>query len=178
MKKFDSFVSFLVKNCDFSMAMELNAVDRCRSSRMPPSRMMEVVENGGRDPMGLRKVDSRASITEAGDLDLARLPDRPRLKIERKKSFDERSLSEHLAGGSLRQVDSVESIFSLGGLRSALDSPSSSGYYSFAPHPMIAEAWDALRKSIVLFRGQPVGTIAALDHASEEVLNYDQVTDY
>jgi hypothetical protein len=27
----------------------------------------------------------------------------------------------------------------------------------------------------VYFRGQPVGTIAAVDHASEEVLNYDQV---
>ncbi|KAG6510806.1 hypothetical protein ZIOFF_028845 [Zingiber officinale] len=142
---------------------------------MPPSRMVEVVENGRRDAMGLRKVDSRASITEADDLDLARLPDRPRIKIERKRSFDERSLSEHLAGGSLRQVDSVESIFSLGGLRSVLDSPSSLGHHSFEPHPMFAEAWDALRKSIVLFRSQPVGTIAALDHTSEEVLNYDQV---
>lgn len=136
------------------------------------------MENGGRDVMVLRKVDSRASITEVDDLDLARLPDRPRLKIERKRSFDERSLSEHLAGGNLRQVDSIESIFSIGGPRSVLDSPASFGYHSFEPHPMIAEAWDALRKSIVLFRGQPVGTIAALDHSSEEVLNYDQVTDY
>ncbi|XP_042419820.1 probable alkaline/neutral invertase D [Zingiber officinale] len=142
---------------------------------MSPSRMVEVMENGGREVMVLRKVDSRASITEADDLDLARLPDRPRLKIERKRSFDERSLSEHLAGGNLRKVDSIESIFSIGGPRSVLDSPVSSTYLSFEPHPMLAEAWDALRKSIVLFRGQPVGTIAALDHSSEEVLNYDQV---
>jgi hypothetical protein len=39
----------------------------------------------------------------------------------------------------------------------------------------VNEAWEALRKSVVYFRGQPVGTIAATDHASEEVLNYDQV---
>ncbi|KAM7493528.1 hypothetical protein LguiB_028137 [Lonicera macranthoides] len=40
---------------------------------------------------------------------------------------------------------------------------------------MVAEAWDSLRQSLVFFRDQPVGTIAAYDHASEEVLNYDQV---
>lgn len=40
---------------------------------------------------------------------------------------------------------------------------------------MVADAWEALTRSIVYFRGQPVGTIAAYDHASEEVLNYDQV---
>lgn len=45
----------------------------------------------------------------------------------------------------------------------------------FEPHPLMSEAWDALRRSIVSFRGQPVGTIAALDHSTEE-LNYDQVT--
>lgn len=43
------------------------------------------------------------------------------------------------------------------------------------PHPIISEGWKALRKSLVTFRGQPVGTIAALDN-SHEKLNYDQVT--
>jgi hypothetical protein len=38
----------------------------------------------------------------------------------------------------------------------------------------VAEAWDALRRSLVVFRGQPVGTIAALDNTGEQ-LNYDQV---
>ncbi|ESQ28004.1 hypothetical protein EUTSA_v10019647mg, partial [Eutrema salsugineum] len=47
--------------------------------------------------------------------------------------------------------------------------------FSMNPHPMVTEAWEALRRSQVYFRGQPVGTIAAYDHASEEVLNYDQV---
>jgi hypothetical protein len=55
------------------------------------------------------------------------------------------------------------------------ETPVSSARNSFEPHPMVAEAWDALRRSLVYFRGQPVGTIAAYDHATEEVLNYDQV---
>ncbi|XP_024523368.1 probable alkaline/neutral invertase B isoform X2 [Selaginella moellendorffii] len=46
--------------------------------------------------------------------------------------------------------------------------------HSFEPHPMIGEAWEHLRRSIVYFRGNPVGTIAANDSV-EEVLNYNQV---
>jgi hypothetical protein len=37
------------------------------------------------------------------------------------------------------------------------------------------EAWEALRKFVLYFHGQPVGTIVAVDHSSEKVLNYDQV---
>ncbi|RZR88211.1 hypothetical protein BHM03_00015766, partial [Ensete ventricosum] len=125
--------------------------------------------------MDLRKVDSLASIAEAEDLDLSRLLDRPRLKIERKRSFDERSVSELTASGNLRQVDSYDSVYSLGTMRSVLDTPVSPAPNPFDPHPMVAEAWEALRRTMVFFRGQPVGTIAAYDHASEDVLNYDQV---
>ncbi|EFJ13528.1 hypothetical protein SELMODRAFT_111393 [Selaginella moellendorffii] len=46
--------------------------------------------------------------------------------------------------------------------------------HPYEPNPMIAEAWDSLRKSLVYFRGKPVGTIAALD-PNEEALNYNQV---
>uniref|UniRef100_A0A7N0V3S2 Alkaline/neutral invertase n=1 Tax=Kalanchoe fedtschenkoi TaxID=63787 RepID=A0A7N0V3S2_KALFE len=56
--------------------------------------------------------------------------------------------------------------------RSGSATPTENCFYE--PHPMVSEAWNALRRSLVLFRGQPVGTIAALDHSSEE-LNYDQV---
>ncbi|GJW53581.1 probable alkaline/neutral invertase D [Tanacetum coccineum] len=59
------------------------------------------------------------------------------------------------------------------GGRSGLDTLASSTRNSFEPRPMIAESWDYLRKSLV--RGQPVGTIAAYDQASEKVLNYDQL---
>lgn len=39
---------------------------------------------------------------------------------------------------------------------------------------MFVDAWDCLRKSLVYYRGKPVGTIAAVD-SSEDSLNYDQV---
>ncbi|CAN1761666.1 Alkaline/neutral invertase CINV2 [Linum perenne] len=122
--------------------------------------------------LGLRNVSSTCSIPEMDDFDLARLLDKPRLNIERKRSFDERSLSE-LSIGLGRGLDNHET-YSPGG-RSGFDTPASSTRNSFEPHPMVADAWEALRRSIVNFRGQPVGTIAAVDHASEEVLNYDQV---
>eukprot|EP00250_Pteridium_aquilinum_P018055 c23920_g3_i1 orf=1-1179(-) len=57
--------------------------------------------------------------------------------------------------------------------RSGAESPRSE-VSCFEPHPMFAEAWVSLRKSIVNFQDKPVGTIAASDH-SEEALNYDQV---
>lgn len=121
---------------------------------------------------GLKNVSSHCSISEMDDFDLTKLLERPRLNIERQRSFDERSLSE-LSVGMSRVLDNYESAYSPG--RSALDTPASSTRNSFEPHPMVADAWEALRRSLVHFRNQPVGTIAAYDHASEEVLNYDQV---
>nr|KYP64966.1 hypothetical protein KK1_019580 [Cajanus cajan] len=55
--------------------------------------------------------------------------------------------------------------------KSGLNTPRSA---TFDSHSIASEAWDALRRSLVYFRGQPVGTIAALDN-SDEKLNYDQV---
>ncbi|KAL4559265.1 hypothetical protein LXL04_031402 [Taraxacum kok-saghyz] len=120
---------------------------------------------------GLRNVSSVCSIPEMDDFDLKNLLDKPRLTIKRERSFDERSLSEM---SLTRGLENLELAYSPGG-RSGFDTPASSTRNSFEPHPMIAEAWDSLRRSLVHFRGQPVGTIAAYDHASEEVLNYDQV---
>lgn len=37
------------------------------------------------------------------------------------------------------------------------------------------EAWDLLRESVVYYCGSPIGTIAAKDPTSSNVLNYDQV---
>lgn len=122
---------------------------------------------------GLKKVGSYCALGEVDDLDLLKLLDKPKLNIERQKSFEERSLSE--LSVNTRAVDSFENLYSPNGVRSVFDTPVSSTRNSFETHPMIGEAWDALRKSLVFFQGQPVGTIAAVDHASEEVLNYDQV---
>lgn len=43
-----------------------------------------------------------------------------------------------------------------------------------AEHPMVADAWDLLKKSIVYFNNDAVGTVAASD-TSSEALNYNQV---
>ncbi|XP_031113163.1 probable alkaline/neutral invertase D [Ipomoea triloba] len=130
------------------------------------------IDGHGVKDSGLKNLNPQCSISEADDFDLSKLLDKPRLNIERKRSFDERSLSE-LSIGLARGLDSYEPAYSPG--CSVLDTPNSWSRNSFEPHPIVAEAWDALRRSIVLYRGQPVGTIAAVDHASEEVLNYDQV---
>jgi len=39
---------------------------------------------------------------------------------------------------------------------------------------MMEEAWERLKKSYVYFKGQPVGTLAAMDPSAED-LNYNQV---
>nr|XP_019702957.1 alkaline/neutral invertase CINV2 [Elaeis guineensis]XP_029117846.1 alkaline/neutral invertase CINV2 [Elaeis guineensis] len=126
----------------------------------------------GTRELGLRKEETHCSMAEAEDVNLTRLLGKPKLNIERQRSFDERSLSE--LSINVRGLDNFESMYSPG-FRSGLDTPASSARNSFEPHPMVAEAWEALQRSLVYFRGQPVGTIAAYDHASEEVLNYDQV---
>ncbi|CAL9150860.1 unnamed protein product [Musa hybrid cultivar] len=113
-----------------------------------------------------------SSSVEIDDLSLSRLLNKPKLNIERQRSFDERSLSE--LSINVRALEGYDSIYSPAGYRSGFDTPSTARN-SFEPHPMVAEAWDSLRRSLVHFRGQPVGTIAANDHGSEEILNYDQV---
>ena len=127
-------------------------------------------------PLGLKKISSHTSISEMDDFDLSRLLDKPKLNIERQRSFDERSLSELSIGLPRGSLDNYDT-FSPGG-RSGFNTPASSTRNSFEPHPMVADAWESLRRSLVYFRGQPVGTIAAVDHQSEEVLNYDQVNSW
>jgi hypothetical protein len=142
----------------------------------------------------MRKASSQASLADPDDFDLTRLLNhKPRINVERQRSFDDRSLGElSLAGAGAGTgsrggwgyygvgVESYESMYSPGGgLRSYCGTPASSTRLSFEPHPLIGEAWDALRRSIVSFRDQPIGTIAAVDHsAAAEVLNYDQVVWY
>jgi len=42
-------------------------------------------------------------------------------------------------------------------------------------HAIEDAAWEALKRSIVYFRGQPIGTVAAIDKSQGAALNYDQV---
>lgn len=116
------------------------------------------------------------------EIDFSNFTDKPRtLNTERQRSCDESLLSELSIGLSPRHLlrtldshrvaDQLDGTFSPG-RRSGFNTPWSQNGYE--PHPMMAEAWEALRSSLVHFRGQPVGTIAALDN-SDEKLNYDQV---
>uniref|UniRef100_A0A0E0H106 Alkaline/neutral invertase n=1 Tax=Oryza nivara TaxID=4536 RepID=A0A0E0H106_ORYNI len=127
---------------------------------------------------GMRKASSHASMAAAAadpdDFDLTRmLNHRPRINVDRQRSFDDRSLAELSisgtasrgggGGGYPAMMESYESMYSPGGgLRSLCGTPASSTRLSFDPHPLVFDAWDALRRSLVCFRGQPLGTIAAV----------------
>ncbi|KAK3007664.1 hypothetical protein RJ639_014306 [Escallonia herrerae] len=140
---------------------------------------VDVSQNGT-----LKRLESGGSLFEIDDSDLSKLLEKPRpVTIERNRSFDERSFNEmsitlsppshfyRSNENSSRVFDHLASIYP-SGIRSGVSTPRSTTYCE--PHPIVAEAWEALRHSLVYFRGQPVGTIAALDQSSEE-LNYDQV---
>ncbi|KAJ0466742.1 putative beta-fructofuranosidase [Helianthus annuus] len=101
------------------------------------------------------------SIFEIDDSDLTRLLEKPRpLNTERKRSFDERSFSEmsitmsprnnfyRTSEHSSRAFDNLDGVYSPGRWTGT---PRSA---CFEPHPIVGEAWEALRRSIVNFRGQ------------------------
>src|SRR5881394_3847681 len=108
----------------------------------------------------MKKVSSHVSLASEAEinLDLSRsIIDKPRFTLERKRSFDEQSWSEL----SHRHNDGLDSVLQSPAFPSGFDSPFSMGTHFGGPHPLVNEAWEALRKSVVYFRGQPVGTIAA-----------------
>ncbi|RWR85949.1 putative alkaline/neutral invertase B isoform X1 [Cinnamomum micranthum f. kanehirae] len=129
-----------------------------------------------------KNLDPLSVATDSEDSDLSRLPEKSNIHaLERNRSCDEKSLNELAvlisSNLSFRNIenfrsasDNLESILDTG--RSGMSTPRSQTFLE--SHPMIAEAWEALRRSLVYFRGQPVGTIAALDH-TEDALNYNQV---
>ncbi|CAM8998727.1 unnamed protein product [Rhodiola kirilowii] len=127
----------------------------------------------------LKPNETVSAAVELDASDILRLLDRPPRPIvtERGRSFEERShtdVSSRSNGECLsRIVDHFGgTTFNSPSRRSTLNSPTPHSWHE--PHSMTAEGWEALRRSLVYYRGQPVGTIAALDHSSEE-LNYDQV---
>ncbi|KAF5183451.1 Alkaline/neutral invertase CINV2 [Thalictrum thalictroides] len=146
-----------------------------------------VTENGNGSTQS--REPSPPSTATAADIDdydyFSRLGDRPRtLNMDRKRSMDERSLNEITMGLSpppyssrnnehFRSTDQFNNVGSPAARRSGYTTPNAN--YSLEPQPHIVhEAWEALRRSLVSFRGKLVGTIAALD-SSDSQLNYDQV---
>ncbi|KAL6207542.1 hypothetical protein ACLB2K_018500 [Fragaria x ananassa] len=106
--------------------------------------------------------EAAGSIFDIGNSDFLKMLERPRtINVERKRSFDERSFSE------MSNIEHLEYMSS-----SVLNTMTPKSCYD--SHLMVSDAWETLRRSVVHFRGQPVGTLAAVD-SSVEQLNYDQV---
>ncbi|XP_041021509.1 probable alkaline/neutral invertase B [Juglans microcarpa x Juglans regia] len=116
-----------------------------------------------------KSFETSGSIFEIEDI-LGSLDRSRPIHVEKNRSFDERSNGGY-ADSSAPIVDHLEN-GSSPCRSSGFNTPRSSSH--FESHPMVAEAWEALKRSLINFRGQPVGTIAAVDHSVEE-LNYDQV---
>lgn len=155
----------------------MDLIDLCECRAMSTFNLsVDVNQNGN-----VKNVDSLSTLDDIDDIDFAKLLEKPRpLNIDRLRSLDERSLHELTGSPQLRNADNASRapdhadyvISPSVGRRSGFNTPRSQP--GFESHPMVGEAWDALRRSMVYFRGQPVGTIAAVDN-SEEKLNYDQV---
>eukprot|EP00249_Psilotum_nudum_P021109 c27974_g1_i1 orf=347-1960(+) len=149
-----------------------------------PSTLFPALELS-EDATIFKPLHSPCNGAEKGAFDFANLLDAvpaPLVSLDRHKSPDEMSLSDlvvpELCSRSLRTLETVKSSECLEGLlspsmRSASNTPRL-GQPGFEPHPMVADAWEALRRSLVYFRGKSVGTIAALD-PTEDALNYNQV---
>ncbi|XP_012073799.1 probable alkaline/neutral invertase B [Jatropha curcas] len=137
---------------------------------MPPIPAMDVTQNGK-----IKSLETTASIFEIDDSENLKILERPRpIVVERNRPFDERSFNSELSitlSPRLIYRNNLEN-GSPAGRRSGFNTPLSGCH--FESHPVGAEAWESLRRSLVYYRRQPVGTIAALDHSVEE-LNYDQV---
>lgn len=132
--------------------------------------MAPIALDGGQKG-SVKSLETVGTIFEKEDYDLLKLLDRARpINVERNECYDERAFNEF----SSRILDHLDNV-STPGRRSGFNTPRSNTYIE--SHPMIADAWDALKRSMVYFREQPVGTIAALDHSVEE-LNYDQVNPF
>lgn len=113
-----------------------------------------------------------AAEADEEELDFTKV-DKPR-PIERCKSCEVRSLSElsKVSENSSYSIDHLDKAASLQP-KSGMNTP---GSLVLDPqsHPIVSEGWEALMRSLVYFRGQRVGTIAAMD-SSDEKINYDQV---
>jgi hypothetical protein len=140
---------------------------------------------GKSDNLKMKNMDGFMSSTDNG-FDFRFLDEKPRpiQPIDTRRSLDEKSFNDILGPRITRpSLQTVTSQSDLEGMvtpssRSASNTPRGSCLntprHMFEPHPMTQDAWEALRRSLVYYKGSPVGTIAALD-PNEESLNYNQV---
>jgi len=75
---------------------------------------------------------------------------------------------------SLQQTSEISKIPG-GGSQCSLHEETPTATNASHRHAIADTAWEALKRSIVYFRGQPIGTVAAIDKSQGAALNYDQV---
>ncbi|CAM6106657.1 unnamed protein product [Calypogeia fissa] len=161
-----------------TLSAKLLSLDCTTDSREKPDTLRM---NGGKDGY-LGSTESGFDFTT-----FLEMPPRPiQLGDHTRRSLDEKSFSELLPPSLLRSKPTLHTVASSDCLedmatptsRSAAGTPRGSCLntprHGFEPHPMTLDAWEALRRSLIYFKGSPVGTIAALD-PNEESLNYNQV---
>lgn len=113
---------------------------------MSPIAARDVCQNGS-----VKSFEAAGSMFEI-DSEFLRLSVKPRpVNVERKRSFDERSFSEN----SFRIIDHLENL-SPAGRRSGFNTPRSCGFES---HPMVVDAWESLRRTLVSFRSNLSGLL-------------------
>lgn len=125
-------------------------------------------------------VEHANALSENGDADMFKFLDfKPRpVHLNSYRSCEEKTLADAVGELQFSRFRSTEHLDGMGSpsIRSATNTPRSATFHPahFELHPMLSDAWEALNRSLVYFRGMPVGTIAALD-PTEDSLNYNQV---
>ncbi|XVF00943.1 hypothetical protein REPUB_Repub04eG0045800 [Reevesia pubescens] len=129
----------------------------------------------------MKTVDILCPLAEYEECDFSKLLEKPRLlNIDRQRSLDERSLAELSIGisprhstratdlSSSRIFEPLDFICSPVGRRSGFNTPRSQT--GFDPHPMVAEAWEALRRSLVFVRDFVPSGLAFLMNGEPEIV--------
>ncbi|CAN6226939.1 unnamed protein product [Urochloa humidicola] len=116
-------------------------------------------------------------LTDDANHDSPKLERRTRMHIERHKScvvtlsdMEQNDLQPR------RLLQTIETSKSPGGgSQCSLHEETPTDTHASHRHAIADAFWEALKRSIVYFRGQPIGTVAALDKSQGAALNYDQV---
>ncbi|XP_027366991.1 neutral/alkaline invertase 3, chloroplastic-like isoform X2 [Abrus precatorius] len=114
-----------------------------------------------------QQVESASGIT-AGDGNGSRFVN----NVETSNSVSNVMSAKHIQEfQDVQQLKQEKEVLKSNGTNGAI----ASSFETISINSIEEEAWDLLRESVVYYCGNPIGTIAAKDPTSSNVLNYDQV---
>ncbi|WOG84740.1 hypothetical protein DCAR_0103924 [Daucus carota subsp. sativus] len=133
----------------------------------------------------VNNVETPCTVSELDEFDFSKFPQQPRLLKKEGDRLGSRLSLDKISFSDLKcfsyqmssETDSTSKLPHSDALPSSTvksDSDTTSSAEGHETSPMISEAWEALKRAKLHFRGKAIGTIAAMD-SSEEKLNYDQV---